>query len=85
MLLWRHDYFIKENKEVKCETTPLPIMQINEDNMTKYEFQITFGLGSDQIKLKFTISVQIHKTYYMCSNGQLSGFNKNSCPKPKYK
>jgi len=44
-------------------------MQINEDNMMKYEFQITFGLGFDQIKLKFTISLQIHKTYYMCSNG----------------
>jgi hypothetical protein len=44
---------LKKNKEVKCETTPLPIMQINEDNMTKYEFQITFGRGSDQIKLKF--------------------------------
>jgi len=55
-------------------------MQINEDNMTKYEFQITFGLGSDQIKLKFTNSLQIHKTYDMCSNGQLSGFNKYSCP-----
>jgi len=60
-------------------------MQINEDNVTKYEFQITFGLGSDQIKLKCTITLQIHKAYYMCSNGQLSGFNKNSCPKPKYK
>jgi hypothetical protein len=50
----------------------------------KYEFQITFGFESGQIKLKFTISLEIHKTYYICSNSQLSGFNKNSCPKPKY-
>ena len=60
-------------------------MPINEDNVIKYEFQITFGLGSDPNKLKFTNSLQVHKTYYICSNGQLSAFNKKSCPKPKYK
>jgi hypothetical protein len=43
----------------------------------KYEFQIIFGLGSDQIKLNS------QSVCNMGSNGQLSGFNKNSCPKAK--
>jgi hypothetical protein len=60
-------------------------MPINEDNVMKYEFQMTFGLGSHEVKLKITIHRQIYKIYYIYSNGQLSGLNKNSCPKSTYK